>query len=61
MSNEETVKEQLLSSIALIDRTNPSSKRPSYSAMIVKKRMMILNQKVETIRASHEITVQYTA
>ena len=51
MSNEEIVKEQLPSSIALIDRTNPSKKRPSYSVMIAKKRMTISNQKVETIRA----------
>ena len=61
MSNEETVKEQLPSSIVPIDRTNPSSKKPSYLAMIAKKRMTILNLKVETIRVSHVITVQYTA
>ena len=51
VSNEETVKEQLPSSTALIDRTNLSRKRPSYSVMIAKKRMTILNPKVETIRA----------
>ena len=51
MSNEETVKVQLPLPIALIDKTNPSRKRQSYSVMIAKKRMTISNQKVEKIRA----------
>ena len=57
VSSEITVKGRLPSSTVLINKANPSRKIPSYSAMIVKKRMMTLIQKVETIQASTVKTV----